>query len=76
MIVTLSGKRVSKNICKQSIEHGGVILKRGSSAQIFVDCLFLLRAGAHISISLLSVSSFLQSWLVFHGVEKLASHHL
>lgn len=36
---------------------------------MFVGGLFLLRAGAHISISLLPVSSFLQPWLVFHGAE-------
>ena len=50
-------------------------VKRGGWYQIFVDVLFLLRAGAHISISLLSVYSFLQPWLFFHGAEKLASHH-
>lgn len=53
----------------------GSYIKRGGSAQIFVDGLFLLRAVAYISRSLLSVSSFLQPWLVFHGAEKVASHH-
>lgn len=51
-------------------------VKRGGQYQIVIDIPFLVRPGAHVSISPLLVYSFLQPLQFFHGVKKLVTYNI